>query len=203
MQEQVAIRRRVGANKPINYVGITCVRTAANLSMPIPSRGTLRSLVKRRGDQAAVQPFDVLSLRQLVRAHQNVPDGEHSTFVVSTEDNIANDGTMATIALSTPAVLRNVAAARLVTAMNRSGHTPARDTVRDKLRLDPPLLPNCSPSVEFIVSRLPAVEPPYCGISSLMRLALSLLWVSIGSSMLRVCARSAAKVVTPCVLRTT
>ena len=45
---------RVGANNPINYVGITRVLTAANLSMPIPSRGTLRSLVKRRGDQAAV-----------------------------------------------------------------------------------------------------------------------------------------------------
>ena len=59
---------------------------------------------------ATVQPFNVLWLCQIVSAHRQVPDDEHSTSLVSTEDTVAGDGSVATIALPTP-LLRNVSAA--------------------------------------------------------------------------------------------
>jgi hypothetical protein len=45
-----------------------------------------------------------------VRAHSAVPEDGHQTFVVSNEDTIPDDGSFAAIAVSTPALLRNVSA---------------------------------------------------------------------------------------------
>ena len=45
-------------------------------------------------------------------------------------------------------------------ALNRTGRLPSEDVLRECLCLDPPLLPNRPPIVEFIVSRLPKVECP-------------------------------------------
>ena len=46
-------------------------------------------------------------------------------------------------------LLALVAAARYV-PLNRAGHLPSEDVSRERLRLDPPLLPNQPPTVEFI-----------------------------------------------------
>ena len=97
----------------MNYVGIKHAMLNAQLPVPIPSTGTLRNYAHRAGDMAAVQPFNVLSLRTIVRAHSAVPEDEHQTFVVSNGDTIPDDGSFAAIAVSTPALLRNVSATHL------------------------------------------------------------------------------------------
>ena len=115
LREQVMIRRRLSLSAPMNYVGIKRAMVNAQLPVPIPSTGTLRNYVHRAGDMAAVQPFNVLSLRTIVRAHSAVPEDEHQTFVVSNGDTIPDDGSFAAIAVSTPALLRNVSATHLHT----------------------------------------------------------------------------------------
>ena len=53
-----------------------------------------------------------------------------------------------------------IGGSRALCALNRAGYLPSADVSRDRLRLDPPLVPNCPPTVQFIVSRLPIADRP-------------------------------------------
>ena len=47
-----------------------------------------------------------------------------------------------------------VGGCQLVTAINHSGHGLAKDTVRERVHLDPQLLPNWRPTISFTVPHL-------------------------------------------------
>ena len=53
-----------------------------------------------------------------------------------------------------------IGGSRALCALNHTGHLPSKDVSEDRLSLDPPLLPNCPPTADFIVSRLPKVGRP-------------------------------------------